>query len=294
MSRMLKTALKYADQLHYAVGPAHWIRNGHCTCSKGARCGNPGKHPRWMRDIFEHGLLSATTDPETITILFERFPHANIFMRPDPLSAVLDVDPRSGGDDSLAEFEAQHGKLPETVICLTGSGGEHYHFRSDEPVKGTQVTPGLELKGPDQLLVLPPSMHISGNRYTWEVSGHPLRVELAPLPTWLKEIGVRKEGKVNPPGWAAEWLRTPIGEKDGRRGPDGLPKIVGYLRGHGIESDVAVEIVRLWDLQNPVPLGEEEVRRHVEGMYERYGIPEKPVLFVDRRAQLQTTEVRYG
>lgn len=268
--RMKRAALKYASELGYAVGPAHWIRDGRCTCSKGIDCGNPGKHPRWIKNVFEHGLLSATSDPDILTMLFDRWPNANIFRRPDQLSAVLDVDPRSGGDDSLAELESKHGKLPETVICLTGGRGVHYHFRTRQQIKGTQVAPGLELKGPDQLLILPPSMHISGNRYEWEVSGHPLHVEPAFLPEWLATLGERKEGRVNPPGWAAEWLRTPIGEKDGRRGPDGLPKFVGYLIDKHVDSDVAVEILRLWDLQNPVPLGEDAVREHVEGMYQRY------------------------
>ncbi len=51
-----------------------------------------------------------------------------------------------------------------------------------------------------------------------------------------------------------------------------MPRVVGYLRGHGIDCETAVAIVELWDAQNPVPLGADEVRRHVEGMYERYGI----------------------
>lgn len=270
MSRMKDAALKYATDLDYTVGPAHWIRNGRCTCSKGADCGNPGKHPRWMRGVFEHGLRSATNDPDVLAMLFDRWPDANVFRRPDPLSAVLDVDPRSGGMDSLAELEAKHGAIPATVTCLSGGGGVHYHFRTQQPVKGAVVAPGLELKGPDQLLILPPSMHVSGNRYTWDAAGHPLDMEPAILPEWLQHLGAKTERHTNPQGWASQWLRTPIGESAGRRGPDGLPKFVGYLIDKRVDSDVAVEILRLWDLQNPVPLGEEVVREHVEGMYRRY------------------------
>lgn len=138
MSRMLRAALKYTTVLDYKVGAAHWIRNGRCTCGKGADCGNPGKHPRWIAGIFEHGLLSATTDPEIITALFTRFPEANIFLRPDPLSAVLDIDPRSGGDDALSELRRswpapRNGDLPirwwrcALSLSIRHSGKGHHH-----------------------------------------------------------------------------------------------------------------------------------------------------------------------
>ena len=36
---------------------------------------------------------------------------------------VLDVDPRNGGDRTLAELIAKHGQLPETIQQFTGGGG---------------------------------------------------------------------------------------------------------------------------------------------------------------------------
>jgi hypothetical protein len=149
-------------------------------------------------------------------------------------------------------------------------------------------------------------VHISGNRYQWDTSGHPLDIRPAALPGWLKVIGERKEGKTNPTGWASAWLRTPIGEKEGRRGPDGLPKFVGYLIDKDVDSDVTVEILRLWDLQNPVSLGEDAIREHVEGMYKRYAVPErlstfspfsstKAIVGKGRRSRvLQPVEVRHA
>jgi len=37
---------------------------------------------------------------------------------------VLDVD--DGGDETLSALEATHGKLPDMVTAVTGSGGRHY------------------------------------------------------------------------------------------------------------------------------------------------------------------------
>lgn len=278
--QMLRAALAYAHEFNWPVGPLHEFRNGRCTCGKGARCSTPAKHPRWLAGVFEHGLRDFTTDPELITRLWRRFPNANIGRRPGAHDVVLDIDPRAGGDETLRDLEREHGPLPPTITTLTGGGGTHYAFDAGEQLQGKVIAPGVEFKGPDQLLVLPPSMHKSGSRYAWEASGHPRDVQAAPLPEWVKALARQPEGKKNPPGWAAQWLRTPIGPGDGRRNPAGLPKIVGYLRGHGIDCETAVAIVRLWDLQNQESLGEEELRRHVEGMYARYGMP--GFTFVDR------------
>jgi hypothetical protein len=115
------------------------------------------------------------------------------------------------------------------------------------------------------------------------VSGHPLDIAAAPLPDWIAELARKPERAANAPGWAAEWFRTPINPGDGRRGPDGIPKIVGYLRGHGVDCETAIAILELWDARNPDPLGAEEVRKHVEGMFDRYGHPSGAALTFEYR-----------
>src|SRR5215218_9802246 len=98
---MLEYALKYA-QKGWRVIPLHTPKdNGGCSCNKD--CGkNNGKHPRTMK-----GLKDATTDAEKIGFWWKCWPDANIGIVTGPESRflVLDVGPRSGGDDSLQDLE---------------------------------------------------------------------------------------------------------------------------------------------------------------------------------------------
>ena len=100
-----------------------------CACGN-PRCRHPAKHPRqkgWQE--------KATTDPVAIGRIFSD-DSTNIGLRTgdgctpgESRAFVIDVDPRHGGDDTLAELELQHGPLPETIRAQTGGGGEHIFFR---------------------------------------------------------------------------------------------------------------------------------------------------------------------
>ncbi len=96
---------------------------------------------------------------------------------------VLDVDPKNGGDESLAALVAQHGPLPATVEASTGGGGRHFLFRPDARVRCSagRLGHGLDVRGRGGYVVAPPSVHPSGCRYRWVVRDVPL----APWPPWL-------------------------------------------------------------------------------------------------------------
>ena len=72
------------------------------------------------------------------------------------------------GEAVLAEFEREHGPLPDTLTIRSGSGrGLHRHFKHPGfPVK-TVANPSIKLdvKGDKGYCVLPPSLHKSGGRY---------------------------------------------------------------------------------------------------------------------------------
>ncbi|HYO90339.1 MAG TPA: bifunctional DNA primase/polymerase, partial [Pyrinomonadaceae bacterium] len=95
----LTAALAYARR-GWAVCPLHNPDTERaCSCAAGQECRSPGKHPRTRR-----GLKDATTDEAQVRAWWRKWPHANIGLAMGKASGLvaLDVDPRAGGDVSLA------------------------------------------------------------------------------------------------------------------------------------------------------------------------------------------------
>ncbi len=121
---------------------------------------------------------------------WERWPDANVAVVTGTVSgvAVLDVDPRSGGDETLARLEQRWGALPSTVEARSGGGGRHVWFAVEDEVPSAVLGPGLELKAERGIVIAPPSVHASGGRYAWRPGRGPDEVVLAVLPAWLETL----------------------------------------------------------------------------------------------------------
>src|SRR5689334_6745219 len=92
------------------VFPCHSAIEGRWSCGK-PDCKNVGKHPRTA-----NGLKDASVDPEQIQAWWHlngRAP-ANIAIAAGQASGlvIIDVDPRNGGDETLAALESELGPLP--------------------------------------------------------------------------------------------------------------------------------------------------------------------------------------
>jgi Bifunctional DNA primase/polymerase, N-terminal len=75
-----------------------------CSCRRGAECADPGKHP----------LMSGWRDaPVSISRWWGLGGAWNIGVQTGAVSriVVLDVDPRNGGDETLASLEHRYGEL---------------------------------------------------------------------------------------------------------------------------------------------------------------------------------------
>ncbi|WP_430378422.1 bifunctional DNA primase/polymerase [Streptomyces sp. B1-3] len=106
---------------------------------------------------------------------------------------VLDVDPRHGGDESLAALEAEYGQLPETLVVDTPSGGQHYYWAY--PVEGeignaanlhtaNGKAHGLDVRGRGGQVMSPFS------RLTAGIYMPRNAVEPVHAPAWLEDLAV--------------------------------------------------------------------------------------------------------
>lgn len=185
MNERLAAALGYADR-GVRVLPLHSIRADRCTCAQ-IGCPSPSKHP--LGTLAPNGVKNATTDAATITAWWTREPFANVGIATGAVSGivVLDNDPRHGGNASLEQLQREHGPLPATVESITGGGGRHTLFThpGGRVANRVGIAPGLDVRGDGGYIVAPPSLHQSGQRYTWRSGAAPGVVPLAPMPSWL-------------------------------------------------------------------------------------------------------------
>lgn len=165
-SIMLSAALEYAAR-GWPVVPVHNIEGGNCSCSKETDCDAAGKHART-----KNGILDASCDVAIIRGWYKRWPDSGVGILTGKVAGifVLDIDVGKGGEESLAELEAEIGPLPATASVRTGGGGRHLYF--DYPEGGmrdsvSKVGPGIDIRGDGGFVVAPPSLHASGNRYEW-------------------------------------------------------------------------------------------------------------------------------
>jgi hypothetical protein len=125
------------------------------------------------------GFYDATTNPATIRRWFGGSHQYNLAVRTGLASGawILDVD----NEDSLHRLEQRHGPLPPTMRSR-GRRGAHLWWRAHVPVQCSagRVAAGIDVRGENGYLVVPPSIHPSGVMYRW------LNCEsLATAPDWL-------------------------------------------------------------------------------------------------------------
>lgn len=203
---MLEHAKYYAAR-GFACFPVWWIdASGRCACRGSGFCKpgygkheactpdvcqvcKPGKHPMTPR-----GHVDASADPAQIDEWWRIAPLANIGVRPPPGVLVVDVDPRHGGHESLAELGAKHGPLPPTLTARTGGNGVHLFLAvPPELAWPKELAPGIDLKSNKGYVLAAPSNHESGERYAWLTpANHPI----APAPAWLVAKGYQPTERV--------------------------------------------------------------------------------------------------
>lgn len=200
VNNTMEAALDLAE-FGWFIVPLHWpTETGEkpiCSCYQGENCHSVGKHPH--SKCAPNGLKDATRDPEVIAGWFERFPRLNIGVRTGPESQVWMVGP--DGDEGNKQFEAleaEHGRLPDTCVARTGSGGHHYIFAwpADGDIGNSANIRDLKIdvRGADGYFIAAPSLHKSGLHYEWVTSLQDCLPAGAPewLIEWVRD-GQRKD-----------------------------------------------------------------------------------------------------
>lgn len=240
-------AIEYGKR-GWAVLPLHSISNGKCTCGK-PNCGSPGKHPRT-----KHGVKDATTDEDQIQAWWLEWPDANIGIATGSESGffVLDVDGEEG-EKSLHELEKTHDILPTTIFSITGGNGKHLFFNHPgfKISNKVAIAPGLDVRGDGGYIVAPPSTHISGRRYEWEITE-----EMAEAPSWLLDLLSSNYTKF------IEDEIIPEGRRDNT-----LFRYASKLRAMGIKFEEAKILALEFNKKCVPPLHTREVIRKVESAW---------------------------
>ena len=138
---------------------------------------------------------AATSDPTTIRHWFEgQFRDCGLGIATgefrDRYLIVIDIDDRQqfSGSETLADLEELNGKLPETVEVITGSGGRHIYFLTDEPIRNEasgRLGVGIDVRGIGGQVLAPPTVHPNGRTYEWVEGRSIADRKPADMPLWM-------------------------------------------------------------------------------------------------------------
>jgi hypothetical protein len=206
---------------------------------------------------------------EVVETWFRDCPTCNVGVVTGGVSGlvVLDVDPKHGGDESVARLEREHGPLPATVEAVTGGGGRHLYFGHPGGLirNRAAIVPGVDLRGDGGYVVAPPSLHPSGRRYHWRHGHAPEEMKPVVAPDWLLALLRGHPGQPGHP--LAHWRQLVAeGVGEGERNTT-IASFAGHLLWHGVDPVVVVDLLLCWNAQRcRPPLPEDEVARTVESI----------------------------
>jgi hypothetical protein len=252
---MATAALAYARQglAVFPVWPALPAKHGTgfiCGCGQ-LDCNSPAKHP--IPRLAPRGLNDATTDEARVRHFWSCRPDANIGFATGPIIAI-DIDPRHGG--TLASFGEP---LPPTWRAATGGGGLHLFFQANGEIRNSvgKLAVGVDVRGVGGYTILPPSLHISGQRYSWTPGCAPDQLLLALLPAAVATAlaAAEEKGPLSATAWH-ELVAADVAEGARNQTITGL---AGYLLRHYVDPRVVLELLLAWNATRctpPLPLRE--------------------------------------
>lgn len=223
--------------------------------------------PRMKEPASTRGFKDATLDAEEIERTWAQRPDMNVGGAMGQVSGGvccidLDVDASKGldGREVLLDWEAEHGKLPDTATAITGRGGLHLFYRFGHAVKpSVNEELGVDVRGDGSYAMLAPSVHPNGRTVEWELS--PDEVGFADATPLVEEF----VGSVRPAGHSDGGqfekkvdVNAPV-KKGGRN--NGVFKKLCAARSMGADDDVMEVFAATFNSMLEEPLDDGELSR---------------------------------
>ena len=225
--------------------------------------------PRRKDPATQHGFQDASCDPGTVEAWWIQNPEYNIGIATGHGLVVIDVDehPEDGkyGVQSLRDWERENGEMPVTWTVLTGSGGFHYWYSTDENFKNVvEVIPSIDIRSLGGYVVAPPSIHPNGTPYEWEASGDPEDLkEMSPLEGSALKLARKSYSKTSTRSKSSKPYKELKKLAKGHR-QDALMALQGYLKNLNLADETIKEAVRREnELKGDPPMSEEELEKEI-------------------------------
>jgi len=224
--------------------PCWWpLPDGRCACPD-SNCTKPAKHP--CLDSWKP-YQSEPPHPDEIDVWWETWPQANVALVMGRGMFAVDLD---GGVEALRLLREAGFELPPCPLSRT-SKGLHAYLATSVPVgdkvallkngSGAQV----DIRGPG-IVIAPPSLHVSGHRYTWE---RPLTLPLPEAPPALIDLIQRGRPQSGPGGgngsWFVEAMCGPVVETTRNAT---ATRLSGLLLGKGLSPEYVLATLTPWAL----------------------------------------------
>ena len=155
---------------------------------------------------------------------------------------------------------------PTQMYSRTGSGGYHLFYQYPTAMarvsNRVKLMEGVDLRADGGFIVLPPTLHPSGNRYQW--------VKRGPLGTFPKSLlDLDSQPKTQQgEGWITDLLH---GVSEGGRN-DACARLAGYFFKKGLTYDIVEALLMEWNERNDPPLTAREMRTTIKSIERNHAI----------------------
>jgi hypothetical protein len=248
----MEDALSYLD-LNYSIIP--------CKPDKRPYC-------QWIK------FQTSRPAREEVVEWWKKWPQANIAAITGQISGVvaIDIDSAIG----MEAYKAQFGEVHNTISQTTGKpGARHLLFRPPAGVvlaNSNRGLPDVDVRGDGGYIIVAPSIHLSGRKYSWLIDPRESPDDLMDLPEDVKSWfwpGVKESA-----GDKKERLDVQnllLGVQKGRRN-DICARLAGYyLRITKGDTEQTRAVLELWNQRNDPPLDWKEISRTVDSISKKQG-----------------------